>query len=273
MQLVAGGIVLALLLLPAPTRVSTGFVLQPGTRAFVRAETPGWVEAIKVEEGERVAARTVVAILRNPEVEVRSEILERRLLAEERALAAASAEGDAGSFREHWQRREQLRLELADVRAHVAGLVLRAPVGGIVTTPRLAERAGEFLAEGETFCEVVERDPLRARVLVPDRDVERIRVGNRVELNVRARPWRGFAGRVGSISPAAAVDLPPGLGELPGRHGISLYNYFAVELDFPNPRQVLREGMTGTAKIYGPRLPLGVQWGQAAWRWLRSKLW
>ena len=114
---------------------------------------------------------------------------------------------------------------------------------------------------------------MRARVLVPDRDMERIRVGSRVELKVRAQPWRSFEGRVGSISPAAAVDLPPGLGELPGRHGVSLYNYFAVELDFSNPRQVLREGMTGTAKIHGRRLPLGVQGARAVWRWLRSKLW
>jgi len=272
-QFATGGVVLALFLLPASTRVSTGFVLQPGARAFVRAETPGWIEGIKVEEGERVAARAVVAILRNPEVEVRTEILERRLLAEERALAAASAEGDPGTFREHWQRREQLRLELAQARAHLARLVLRTSVGGIVTTPRLAERIGRFLAEGETFCEVVEREPMRARVLVPDRDVERIRVGSRVELNVRAQPWTSFAGQVGSISPAAAVDLPPGVGELPGRRGASLYNYFAVELDFSNPGQALREGMTGTAKIYGRRLPLGVQGARGVWWWLRSKLW
>ncbi len=272
-QLVAGGLVLALFLLPATTRVSTGFVLQPGTRAFVRAETPGWVEAVKVEEGERVGAGTVVAVLRNPEAEARTGILEQRLLAEERALAAANAEGDAGSFREHWQRREQLRLELAEARAHVAGLVLRTPVGGIVTTPRLAERAGEFLAEGETFCEVVAREPMRARVLVPDREVERIRVGSRVELKVRAQPWTTFVGEVGSISPAAAADWPPGKDPLPGRRGVSLYNYFAVELDFSNPGQVLREGMTGTAKIYGARVPLGVQWGRAVWRWLRGRVW
>lgn len=272
MQWAAGGLVVVFIL-PLTTTVSTDFVLEPGTRAFVRAETPGWVKEIRALEGGSVAAGEVVAVLHNPEVEARAEVLARQLAGEERALAAAQARGDAGRFREHWQRSDQLRTELADAQAHRDKLVLRSSIAGVLTTPRLAERQGAYLAEGGTFCEVANRDTMRARVLVPDRDIEEIAVGAPVALNVEAHPFRTFRGNVTSVSPAAAPDLPPGVGALPERRGVPLYNYVAVQLEFPNPEAVLREGMTGAAKISGRRRPLLFRFGRGVWRWARGQVW
>ncbi|MFQ5926299.1 MAG: HlyD family efflux transporter periplasmic adaptor subunit [Terriglobia bacterium] len=174
MQVTTGGVLLLVFLVPTTIKVSTGFVLEPGTRAFVRAETAGWVEEVKVAEGQEVATGTEVARLRNAEVEARVAILARQLAGEERALAAAQARDDVARFREHWERREQLRGELAEARARRAKLVLRAPLAGVVRTPRLAERVGQFLAQGASFCEIVDRRMMRARVLVPDRELEEI---------------------------------------------------------------------------------------------------
>mgnify|MGYP001583428974 CR=1 FL=1 len=285
MQVAAGVVAVLILLVPIDTKVTTDFVLEPGARAFVRAEAPGWVQAVKVEEGQEVAAGMLLGILRNPEIEARADILARRVASEERALAAAQSRGDIARFREHWQRREQLRVELAEAQARREKLVLRALLAGVVTTPRLAERTGQFLNEGATFCEVADRRTMRARVLVRDWDVEEIQVHDPVKLKVRARPWKSFGGRVEAISPAAAPDLPLGAATLPERGGVSLYNYFAVELRFPNPRagnarEELREGMTGTAKIYGSAarisgwgLPLAVRAVRSLWRWARRQVW
>ena len=73
--------------------------------------------------------------------------------------------------------------------------------------------------------------------------------------------------------PAAAPDRPiEGPKELE-RNGQQLTNYFAVVLEIPNPDGVLREGMTGTAKISGRRYPLAWGAGRSVWRWLRSQVW
>jgi hypothetical protein len=44
-------------------------------------------------------------------------------------------------------------------------------------------------------------------------------------------------------------------------------------MEIPNLDGSLREGMTGKAKISGPRRSLAWQAGQATWRWARSQFW
>jgi hypothetical protein len=46
-----------------------------------------------------------------------------------------------------------------------------------------------------------------------------------------------------------------------------------VEMEISNPDGSLREGMTGKAKISGPRHSLAWEAGQATWRWVRSQFW
>jgi hypothetical protein len=52
-----------------------------------------------------------------------------------------------------------------------------------------------------------------------------------------------------------------------------LTNFFAVVMEFPNPPGELKEGMTGTARIYGKRYPLDARALRAGRRWARSLIW
>ena len=115
---------------------------------------------------------------------------------------------------------------------------------------------------------------MRARVLVLDRDLEDVKAGGRVKLNVRADPFHTFYGYVEKILPAAAPDRPVAELIKPERAGQPLTNYYAVVLEFPNQNDVLREGMTGLAKIYtNHNYPLAWQTGRGAWRWMHSQIW
>jgi hypothetical protein len=44
-------------------------------------------------------------------------------------------------------------------------------------------------------------------------------------------------------------------------------------MEFPNPDGGLREGMTGTARIYGKRYPPAIRALRAGWRGVRSLIW
>ena len=44
-------------------------------------------------------------------------------------------------------------------------------------------------------------------------------------------------------------------------------------MEFPNPNGGLKEGMTGTARIYGKRYPLALRALRAGWRGARSLIW
>jgi putative peptide zinc metalloprotease protein len=272
-QVVGGAIVVLVAVLPTATEVRTDFVLEPSLRAQVRAPVEGWISEVRARESQPVEAGRVLAVLRNPELEARATILDQDLAEAERALVAAQGRGDLGEAERHARETQRLQAELAADRDKVAGLVLRAPLTGIVTTAQVEQHTGEYLAKGAEFAMLVDRRTVRARVLVRDWELEDVREGAPVRLVTRANPFRIFSGRVQQIMPAATGDRPVEEPKELERQGQELTNYFAVVLEFPNPNGVLCEGMTGTAKIYGRSYPLAWRVGRGMWRWLRSQAW
>ena len=114
---------------------------------------------------------------------------------------------------------------------------------------------------------------MRARILVRDWEVQEIAVGQPAQIQVLAHPFRSYQGRIERILPAAALDQPVSQPNKLERQGQTVANYFAVEVLIPNTDGTLIEGMTGTAKITGPKSSLAWQWGRGFWRWVRLQIW
>jgi len=114
---------------------------------------------------------------------------------------------------------------------------------------------------------------MKARILVHDFELEDVKTGAQAQLKVIPYPYRTYAGHVEQILPAAAQDRPVAQPQKLSRLGQDLTNYFAVEMEFPNPDGSLNEGMTGTAKISGRTSPLAWQAARGTWRWVRSQVW
>lgn len=273
-QMVGVAAVALVLIMPLfPDQVSTDFVLEPGAQARVHAAVPGLLSRVNVREGDRVQAGAVLAVLHNPDLEARAAILARQLMEAEHSLLAAQATNDTVAIGKFQQETRQLDAGLTDARTKLAGLILRSPLAGIVTTPQVEQKTGAYVREGEEFAVVVDRSEMRARVLVRDLDLEDVRLGALVKLKVRTDPFPTYSGNVEQIMPAAASDQPVAEPEKMERHGQELTNYFAVTLDIPNSKGELREGMTGNAKIFGRRNPVVYRAGRNLWRWLRSQIW
>ena len=263
-----------LLLVPPLARKNTSeFRLEPVARTEVRAQTDGWIEQVQVRTGQWVHAGDILAVLRNPDLDARlGQLSAERALAEE-ALLEARRTRNPGAADVAYRNFERLDAEVREARALEGGLLLRAPAAGEATTLALEQRTGEFLPEGGLFATLVDRQTMRARILVRDWELREVATGSQVKLNVRAYPYRSYIGTVREILPAAAAEEPVALPKSPERAGLRLSNYFTLVLEFPNPDGSLREGMTGTAKIYGNRSPLAWQWALAARRWLHSVVW
>ena len=93
---------------------------------------------------------------------------------------ARAAEIDAERARLDGLREEERYLKgLAEKRA------VRSPVGGIVTTARLREKAGQFLREGDPICVVEEPSILEAEITLSEQVVARLRPGQAVALRAR----------------------------------------------------------------------------------------
>ncbi len=272
-KVVAAAAIVLLLVPLTPMIVVTDFILEPGKHAELRPAVAGLLREVRVREGQAVEAGALVAVLHNPEIEARAAILEReRQLAEQR-LRNAQAHGDLQTSRQYEQEWRRLDVDWREIRRKRDALQLRSPLAGVIATPRVQRRLGEYLKEGDLFAVVAARGRMRARLLVRDNELEDVRAGAPVRLRLRAYPLRSFRGRVEQILPAAATDQPVGAPAIKDREGLKPYNYLAVTLEIPNPDGQLVEGMTGTAKIYGPRYPWGWRMLRGAWRWVRSYAW
>jgi putative peptide zinc metalloprotease protein len=265
--------VLVFLLFPLRTTVSTPFILEPGQKSVVRAPVGGLVTEVPISDGQPVAAGTVLARLASPGVAAREANALAELDLASHSLAEAAASNDSAAIARYNQEHNRWTAQLAEAQTKLAGLVLRAPQAGVVAAPLIRQRVGEYLTPGETFAVIADRSTMKARVLVRDWQLEDVHLGAPVRLKTNSYPLRTFAGRVDQIMPAAALDRPVSAPETPVEGGQELSNYVAVVLKFPNPNGLLLEGMTGMAKILGPRRPIAWHIARGTWRWVHTYVW
>lgn|SRR5215472_10836131 len=267
------GAALLLFLPPLPSGVSSDLVLEPGRDAHVRTHVAGKVAQVLVHSDEEVKSGQLIAVMDNPEIEADAKVLQSEL-----ALVSSSLrenQNEPGSGKAAHAARERLRLqkELAVAEQNLEALRIRAPFDGIISTPQIEQRVGEYIGAGDEFCRVADRHTMKARILVPDREFADVGPGALVKVKVLPYAFRTYSGRVDQIFPAAAADIPVSQTEKLTRLGQALTNYIAVVMEFPNPDGSLSSGMTGVAKIRAKSRPLGFQMARGAWHWLRSQIW
>jgi len=169
--------------------------------APVRALVAGVVERIPVAEGTMVARGTPVAYLRATSLRTDREATAAEAASADRLASLAASRGDASEERLHRLRGDALRREVALLDEEVELTTVRAPVPGMVLTPRVSERVGSSLEEGDELLTIGRTDSLELDFGVAQQDIERVRAGQEVRLRVDAVPQRTFVGRVLAVAP------------------------------------------------------------------------
>lgn len=93
----------------------------------------------------------------------------------------------------------QRRSELNLARQQLADTILYAPMTGVVQEKRAS--TGEYLAAGAPVVDIVQIDPLRLRVDVPERESHKIHTGQSVRVTVEGDP-DAYLGTVKRLSPS-----------------------------------------------------------------------
>ncbi|MGA2843872.1 MAG: efflux RND transporter periplasmic adaptor subunit [Candidatus Acidiferrales bacterium] len=272
-QVGALGLVLLFLLPPFSSKVSTDLVLEPGKDVRVRAAVDGRIQRVFVRESDVVKAGQILAILENPEISADAQSLTQQLGLASSNLRNNQDRSDFSQAAQVVRNRGRLEQELSVAQKRLQNLEIRAPMDGVVTTSNVEQKAGEYLSAGDEFARLVNRSTMKARILVQDRELPDVQPGASAKVKVLPFPYRTYTGHIDKILPAAALDHPVAQTEKLTRLGQELANFVAVEMEIPNPDGSLREGMTGKAKISGPRHSLAWQSGLATWRWVRSQFW
>ncbi len=151
-------------------------------------------------------------------------------------------------------RSQHLEAQLAHVR-------ITSPIAGIVTTPKVEEKLGEYVERGELIAEVHELERVDAEIAVSEKEIADVRLGQEVTVKARAFPGRSFQGTVTSVAPAASRSEESGETRI------------TVATQLENPGLLLKPQMTGTAKIHcGKRRAISLVTRRLV-RYLRVEFW
>ncbi|PYP27219.1 MAG: hypothetical protein DMD51_03295 [Gemmatimonadetes bacterium] len=143
--------------------------------------------------------------------------------------------------------------------AQLTATTVRAPVSGVVLTARPEERLGARLQGGDLVVTLGRTDTLELEFGVPQREIDRVAVGQRVHLRVDALPQHTFEGLVTS------------LGQLP--RDTTEEVRFPVRALVPNPGELLKPGMAAHVRVLTARTSLAGRLLRGPVRWLRLTWW
>lgn len=201
---------------PEPDVLTLTGVIAADQRSEVTADTQGKVVAVLVERGQRVKmgdpvvrldVRTAALSAREAQANLESARAQKQLAEEECKRTQTLLEKGAITRSEYDRQAAQCTSTLQQVSAAQAradmitksisdGLV-RAPFDGQVTEKSVAP--GEWVAPGRTLFTLVDDDPLRIELSVPEAAVRAIQKGQKVELSAVAQPDKTYTATVSRV--------------------------------------------------------------------------
>jgi len=230
-------------------RETAYFVIEPTETHQVHAGVPGKVSAVYVKEGDTVSRGQVMARLRSLNEAGDRQEAEAQLASSQAEVFSAELEhtglGQALA-EQHAARRSSA---IADEES--AQLAVTAPVGGVVATSDPENLVNRDVIIGETLLTIVDPSRLMARLFVPVSELDYIRVGDPVSLQLPSQ-FAEIHGRLGTME-GAAMPLPPGILAQQLYKGIALPAFYTTRMALGAEVGQIRPGTSGEAKIFGRR--------------------
>lgn len=259
-------VAIALFVIPWPLRLGTDATVVPADRRIVSAVEGGVVRRVFVHEGQSVTPGEMLAQLDDGDDRVKLAQAQADLALARRDLAEAEFRNDPTAAGQARIRTDLHQAEVDLDEDRIAEAQLRSPIAGVITTPKVEEKAGILLRPGDAFCEIVQRNPMAAEMSVEESDLGLVRQNKQVALKLNAFPTETFEGTVERIGAQT--------------HSQSGDQYFLVRAIFKNTEGLARTGMVGRGRIRA-----GGGWFQSEWypigyvllrspaRWLWQELW
>jgi RND family efflux transporter MFP subunit len=122
---------------------------------------------------------------------------------------------------------------LREARKHLGDCQLRAPISGFVGMKKVD--VGDTVSAGNPVFSVLDLDPVKVRVGVPEAEIGKVHEGARARITIPSLDNQQFEGKVEAV----------------GYFADSVSRTFTTKIAIPNPKHVLRAGMISESRIYG----------------------
>jgi len=126
---------------------------------------------------------------------------------------------------------EKAMVSYENAKTQLEYTVARAPISGIIATKDI--KVGQYVGASTTVATLVDLSALEVETNVPEANINRLKLGDQVEVTVKSVSEKPFFGKISAIAPA--VD------------GATL-NY-PVKIRVSNPENRLKSGMFATVEL------------------------
>ena len=151
---------------------------------------------------------------------------------------------------------DQFRTERRRVEQQMGSLRVFSPATGFVGTPQrqLAQMVGQFVTKGDPVAKIYDFTSVKAQMMISEKEISEVKIGQPIELKVRAYPDAVFHGRVTFI--ATSANDPPIATASTSSSSSSTQattskpvNTVLVNTEIENASFLLKPEMTGQARI------------------------
>lgn len=256
---VAGLVLLALALVPAPYRVSAQALVEGSVQRSAVAPFEGYLREAPARAGDLVKSGQVLAVLDDRDLKlerVRWESeLEVALRKEREAMAKANRVDQRLAAAQANQARAQLDLVLAKLeRVQVV-----APFDAVVVKGDLSQLLGSPVELGKVLFELAPLDSWRVVLKVDERDIGYVLQGAQGELVLSSLPGKSWPFTVKKLTPISVAEE--------GR------NFFRVEAALGEQAPKFSPNMEGVAKVAAGKRSLLWIWTHPLLDWARLAWW
>lgn len=217
--------------------IAASSTVESERRADIHVEVSGTIESVRAEEGDKVSAGAVLAVLKNP-------ALVGELDRAESSFARADADHVSikGLYERGFVSRNEYdasahtvdtaRVTLEQARASHRSSQISTPISGIVSMRGV--RFGEAVTPPLLAFQVVDLSSLRVEVALPERDLSRLSVGQdtrvRSEILEEAEDVLGHVERISPVVDPASGTVKVTVALDPGQVTLRPGMFVAVEI-------------------------------------------
>lgn len=255
----AAALILIVLLVPVPYRVSADAWIEGARQRVLAAPVDGFINKVYARPGELVKAGEPLVDLDDRELAIQASKWASEIQQIQKQYGNALAAESQSAISIEKARLSQAQAELADVNSKLQRLRMTAPFDGVVLDGDLSQSLGAPVQRGQTLMSLAPANQFRVIVNVQEKDIPRVTLGSQGELMLSAISDRSFGITVNRISPVAVAA------------GDS--NIFKVQADVTTDQIDIRPGLKGVAKIDSGRRSLLASATAGFRHWLRITLW
>jgi putative peptide zinc metalloprotease protein len=296
---VFASVITAVCYIKLPHHVDCAFEIRPTEAGRVYAGSVGQI-VHTVKPGESVDAGDTIAVLKNPDLEMRMQDLEiEEAVAttqleklRDRVFSNRSLAGQLETQREildsikELKKKTQVEIDRLTIAAPISGIVIPPPrrpqrdagdgqLPSWSGSPLELQNRGAMLSSEDLLCEIGNEDDFEAILAIDQGDVQLVREGQEVEMKLDSRRLETFTGVISeksreplrmtstSMSSQTGSDLQTEIDPATGQVKPRSVTYQArVPLNIEETDLPFRPGYRGSAKVHVDKKSLG----QRLWR-------